>query len=70
MVEIKVRFPDDVLHAARLTAERRGTSVAEVIRTGTLSYVSFDAARAGDEASEALAELFEVAARAVAVWPI
>jgi hypothetical protein len=70
MVEIKVRFPEDVLSAIKLTARRQGTSVAEVIRTGALSYCAFDLARAGDEASDAMAGLFAVARQTVQAWPL
>jgi hypothetical protein len=70
MTERKIRFPNDVWSAIELTARREGISAAEVVRIGALSYTAFSLARAGDEASDALAELFVVAQRATEAWPL
>lgn len=70
MVEFKVRVPEDVHRAMKLTAQRQGTTVAGVARTSIVSYVSFDLARAGDEASEAVGDLFDAARRATEAWPL
>jgi hypothetical protein len=70
MTERKIRFPNDVWNAIELTAKREGISAAEVVRIGALSYTAFSLARAGDEASDAMASLFVVAQRTVETWPL
>jgi predicted RecA/RadA family phage recombinase len=70
MTERKIRFPNDVWAAIELTAKREGISAAEVVRVGALSYAAFSLARAGDEASDAMAGLFDVARRTVDAWPL
>jgi hypothetical protein len=70
MTERKIRFPDDVWSAIELTAQREGISAAEVVRIGALSYTAFSLARAGDEASEAMAGLFAEAQHTVKTWPL
>jgi hypothetical protein len=70
MTERKIRFPNDMWSAIELTARREGLSAAEVARVGALSYAAFSLARAGDEASEAMAGLFDVARQTVQAWPL
>lgn len=70
MTEKKIRFPNDVWSAIELTAQREGISAAEVVRIGSLSYATFSLARAGDDASEAMAGLFAAAQRTVEAWPL
>jgi hypothetical protein len=70
MIERKIRFPQDVWNAIELTAQREGMSAAAVVRIGALSYSAFSLARAGDEASDAMAGLFEAAQRTVKTWPL
>jgi hypothetical protein len=70
MTAHSVRFPHDVWRAVELTAEIEETSAAEIIRIGTLAYVSFMAGRRDDEAMLGLLGLFEAARAAVDAWPL
>lgn len=70
MIEKKIRFPEDEWAAIELMAKRLGLPSAQVVRTGTLSYVAYSLARAGDETTLAFDDLWAAALRVVLAWPL
>jgi hypothetical protein len=57
----KTLWPSDVWSAIELTAAKEGMTVSDVIRVGTLSYVSFLLARRQDESTLAFDDLWDSA---------
>jgi hypothetical protein len=64
------RFTDDEWSAVAICAEKEGVTMADIVRIGTLAYVSFMLARRADEMTFGADKIYAAAREMVQLYPL